>query len=263
MTGLISQRNVFNRLGISLFLFLFMAACSRAPKGIIPERKMMQILTDMHIAEAIIETDRYDYSTKEEREALYQSVFDKHRVTEAMYDSSLIWYGKNLHVYMQVYNMALADVNKRIEKINVMETESVNTSSEDSLNIWSIGRYHEFYPASLSNTLIFNFQPDEEYSSGSVFVLSLHVRGLASGLQQPVEAFLCAEQRDTTLILKSRIHNDGYHEMILRSLPTRRVGRVYGYIRLNERTTPYHKIYLDDLRMKRYRYGSEEIANTL
>ena len=256
----ILKRNV-NGLGILCFILLFIAACSRVPRGIIPERKMQQIITDMHLAEAIIHADPYDYPTNEEKTALYQSVFDKHRVTEAIYDSSLIWYGKHLHVYMQVCNMALADVTKRIDKINLIESERVVTGNEDSLDIWTIGRYYEFFPASLSNTLIFSILPDEEYSSGSIFVLGLHVRGLAAALKQPVDVYLYAEQRDTTIIVKNRIDNDGYHEMVLRSLPTRRVRQVYGYIRLSEGTVPYHKIYLDNLSMKRYHYGSEAMAN--
>ena len=276
----IFKRNVFNGLGIlfhdqnpvrvdiysriwggGFLLILFITACSRVPQGIIPERKMQQIVTDMHLAEAIINSDPSAYSTNEEKKALYQSVFDKHRVTKAIYDSSLIWYGKNLDVYMQVYNMALAEVNKSIEEIGPIEPEKVDISNKDSVDIWSVGRYYEFSPSSLSNTIIFRFQEREEYSSGSIFVLGMHVWGLASGLLSPIEVHLRAEQRDTTVVIKETIHNDGYHEMTLRSIPTQRVRQVYGYIRFNGSTVPYHKIYLDDLSMMKYLYGSEAVAN--
>jgi len=261
MSNFIFKRDVFYRFEILFLFFLFTAACSRVPKGIIPERKMQQIITDIHLAEAIIDADPSVYPTNEEKKALYQSVFDKHRVTEAKYDSSLIWYGKNLDVYMQVYNMALAEVNKSIEKIGSVEPERVYIPNKDSVDIWSIGRYHEFFPTSLSNTVIFNFRENEDYSSGSIFVLGMHIRGLASGRLSPIEVHLRAEQRDTIVIVKNTIHNDGYHEMILRSIPTQRVRQVYGYIRFNGSTLPYHKIYLDDLRMMKYLYGSEAIEN--
>jgi hypothetical protein len=252
---------VFSRLGISFLIFLFIAACSRVPKGIIPERKMQQVLTDMHIADAIINSDPSTFRDDEAKKALFQSVFDKHRVTEAKYDSSLIWYGKNLDVYMQVYTMALADVKRRIEIIGPIESEKTYSPNKDSVDIWTIDRYVEFSPASLSNLVVFNFQEREEYSSGSVFVLGMNVWGLASGRIPPIEVHLRAEQSDTTLIVQNSIRTDGYHELILRSVPTKRVKQVHGYIRLGNDTIPYRKIYIDNFRMMKYLYGSEAVMN--
>lgn len=252
----IAKRDVFNGLGVSFLIFLIIAACSRVPKGIIPERKMQQILTDMHLADAIIDADPYNFHTYEAKKALYQSVFDKHRITEAVYDSSLIWYGKNLDVYMQVYKMALTEVNRQIATIGTIEPEQAYIPNKDSVDIWSIDRYYTFSPASLSNTLIFKFSEREEYSSGSIFVLGVHVWGLASGILPPVEVHLRAEQNDTTIIVNKSIINDGYHELILRSVPVKKVKQVYGYIRLNGGIVPYHKIYLDDFRMMKYLYDS-------
>ena len=248
---------VFSGFGISLILTLFMVACSRAPKGIISEKKMQNLLTDMHLADAMISLDPYNFENDEEKKALYQSVFDKHRVTEAVYDSSLVWYGKNLDIYMQVYNMALTDVKKKIEEIGIVEPENVISANEDMVDIWSLGKYHEFYPSSLSNSLIFNFIPDEDYSSGSIFVFGMQVMGLVSGMQSPVEVHLRAEQNDTTIVVTNSITTDGYHEMILRTIAINRVRRVYGYVRFNETTVPYHKIYLNDFSMMKYRYGTE------
>ena len=248
--------SMYSVLGISFILFLLLMACSRVPKGIIPEKKMQQILTDMYLADAIINTDLIFYQNDENIKALYQSVFDKHRVTASIYDSSLVWYGKNLDVYMQVNNMALADVKKRIEKINNIEPEI--TVSEDFDDIWSVSRYLEFTPTSLSNTHSFSFRGDEDYASGSIFVLGFQVLGLVPGMQSPVEVHLRAEQNDTTIIMNHQTGDNGYHEIILRTLPIPRVKRVYGYIRINNDTVSYHKIYLNNLRMRKYLYGSEE-----
>lgn len=243
------------KISFSLIIILLFAACSRVPKGIIPERKMQQILTDMYLAEEIINADPYSFRTVEEKTALYQSVFEKHRVTQAVYDSSLIWYGKHLDIYMQVNNMALAEVNKRIEKIGHIEPEIAYSPSKDSVDIWSIGRYYEFYPTAISNMITFNFRESEEYTSGSIFVLGIHIWGLATRLSTPIEVHLRAEQRDTTVVVKNAITTDGYHEIILRSAPTQRIRQVYGYIRFNGSPQPYHKIYIDDLRMIKYLYG--------
>ena len=251
------KNSAFSRWGISFVLFLMMIACSRAPKGIIPERKMRLLLTDMHLADAMITSDPYTFQNDDDKNALYQSVFDKHRVTQAVYDSSLVWYGKNLDVYMQVYKMALIDVNKKIEEIGVIEPETVLSLNAELFDIWSTGKYYEFFPTSLSNCLVFNFVPEEDYSSGSIFVLGFQVMGLVAGMQSPVEVHFRAEQIDTTIMMNNRITNDGFYELTLRTLAAHKVRRVYGYIRFNEHAVPYHKIYLNDINLMKYLYGSE------
>jgi len=249
--------NIFSGLGIACILFLFIVGCSRVPKGIIPEKKMQQLLYDMHLADAIINTDFYTFHRYEDRNALYQSIFEKHKVTEALYDSSLVWYGKHLDIYMQVYNMALTEVKMQIEEIGEIVSDMVLTGNEDIVDIWPNSRHHEFYLSSLSNNLIFDIMPEEDFSSGSIFVLSLQVLGLVSDIQSPIDVHLRAEQHDTTIIVNNAIRKDGFYEIVLKTLPIEKAKKVYGYIRLNEETVPYHKIYLNDIRLQKYRYGSE------
>jgi len=248
---------VMLRTVITIMLFLTVISCSRAPEGVIPEKKMRQILIDMYLADAIIVAEPTTFYTDDNKKALYQSVFDKYKITEALYDSSLVWYGKNLDVYMQVNNMALAEVKKKIEKLGPVESEQNLNINVDSVDIWSADRYYEFSPVALSNTIIFNFKAAEEYSSGSIFVLGLHVFGLMKGLQSPVEVHLGAQQTDTTITVRNQIFTNGYHELILRTSPVQKVKQVYGYIRFNEDSVSYHKIYVDDLQLIKYRYGTE------
>ena len=214
----------------------------------------------MHIAEAMIHMNPQDYSTNEEKKALYQSVFEKYSLTEAEYDSSLIWYGKNLDLYMRIYNLALADVKQRIEAMGDVKLEAVSISDQDSTDIWMYQRYYDFSPFALSNVIMFDFKPENEYASGSAFVLDFCVWGISQNMEQPIELYLRADQNDTTIMIKNTISDNGYHEMLIRTVPTKKVKRIYGYIRLNEKShSPYYKIYLDDFRLTKFNYGSAYI----
>jgi hypothetical protein len=248
------------RWGTVFFFTAVLSACSRTPDGILPEKKMQQVMVDMQLAEAMIYMEPHTYATPVERRALYQAVFGKHQLTEAEYDSSMIWYGKHLERYMRIYNLALADIKAQMDAIGDIRPDVAPTSNADSLDIWIFRKYHEFSPHSLSNRVIFDLQPDEPYSSGSVFVLKWRVWGLAPGMKEPVEAHLRAYQGDTTLTAKSTVSRDGTHEIYLKTIPTKRVNRVYGYIRLSTADTAFHKIYLDDFSLMKYRYGSPAIA---
>lgn len=252
-------RNTFLFVSAVLSIFLF-ATCSRTPKGVVSEKKMRYILVDMHLAEAMINTNPQDYRTNEAKKELYQTVFEKYNLTEAQYDSSLIWYGKNLDLYMRIYNLALADVKKQVEAMGDVKPEAVS-SNQDSVDIWMYRKYYEFSPHALSNTILFDFKPAQEYASGSAFILGFQVWGLTPQMKTPIELHFRAAQSDTTIMVKKTIHTNGYHELLLETLPTKKVKRVYGYIRLNDRklSVPYHKIYLDDIRLTRFNYGSAYI----
>ncbi len=94
---------------MALLATTLLAACSKVPDGILSEKKMQGVLTDMLLAEAMVNVDYNTYKSDTMKLALYESVFRKHDITQAVYDSSLVWYGRNLDIYMEVYNRVLAD----------------------------------------------------------------------------------------------------------------------------------------------------------
>lgn len=104
---------------MALLATTLLAACSKVPDGILSEKKMQGVLTDMLLAEAMVNVDYNTYKSDTMKLALYESVFRKHDITQAVYDSSLVWYGRNLDIYMEVYNRVLADLNKRINNLGM------------------------------------------------------------------------------------------------------------------------------------------------
>lgn len=244
--------------GLFILCVTFWVACSRTPKGVISEKKMRNVLVDMHLAEAIINQNPQEYNNLDNRKAVYQSVFDKYNIEEAEYDSSLVWYGKNLDLYMRIYNLALSDVKKRIDAMGDIKPEAMSTDL-DSVNIWMYDKYYEFSPLSLTNTLIFDFKPANQYTSGSSFIFSFNIWGITSD-NQSIELRLRADQNDTIITIKNTIADNGYKEILLKTHPTKRVKRIYGYLRLNEERKPYyHKIYLDDIQLIKFKYGAAYI----
>ena len=57
--------------------------------------------------------------------------------------------------------------------------------------------------------------------------------------------------------MNDKVLKDGYHETTLRTLPTKQVKSVYGFIRLDGKddSTSYFKVYVDSLNLMRYNYG--------
>lgn len=91
--------------GIGICLAV-MAGCR--PKGVLSSREMRDVLYDLHRADGAIQVAGYNYSHDEELAAYYKSVLDKHGITQAQFDSSLVWYTDNPQRFNKIYPKVVA-----------------------------------------------------------------------------------------------------------------------------------------------------------
>jgi hypothetical protein len=244
---------------LSLWVVVALASCSKVPNGVLPEKKMKDVLIDMHLAENLINTNYHSYPDSASRVALYEGVFRKHKITQAVYDSSLVWYGRNLDLLMQIYDLALNDINEQIRALGDVQASAAPSVNQDSVNIWPRRDYLTLYPGALFNGTVFDVEPENEYLPGSTFVLVMRVWGISPQMRHTPEVRIAAELADTTFVTNEKITREGHHEIILRTPATKRPQRVYGYIRMDHGETGYYKIYIDSLRLMRYNYGSRTL----
>jgi hypothetical protein len=219
---------------------------------------MRVVLYDMLIAEAMIETMPESYPTHDEKLSVYNAVFAKHHITQAEYDSTLIWYGKNMDLYMAVYKLVLRDVNASIAALGDIKPNpsSGDVSGYDSIDIWIDRRYDVFKPQRFFNTLVFDVSPEKPYSPGSSYALRLSVWGIPPDLKHNPKIHISVLQADTIIFMNQEITGDGYYETIVNSSAAKDVTRIYGYIFMNITDATYHRIYLNDIRLMKYKDGS-------
>jgi hypothetical protein len=86
------------------------------PKGILSSKTMTSVLVDIHLAEALYSQPGsagiYGENLKDD---LYLSVLKKHGIKHVVFETSLLYYGKNPDKFKPIYD----DV---VDRINVMET---------------------------------------------------------------------------------------------------------------------------------------------
>ena len=235
-------------------LICMAASCSRVPKHILSERKMRVVLYDMLLAEAMVDVKNESFPTNADRQMVYDAVFSKHRITQAVYDSSLIWYGKHMDLYMSIYKLVLKDVNENYNALGAINSNmlSGDMSLQDSIDIWISKRSEIFKPELTFNTVTFDISPESPYPAGSSYIFELSVWGLPPDMKQKPVIHLCAVQADTITSIRQEITGDGYNEAILKTATGKEVRRIYGYIILNDVHVPYHRIYLNDIRLMKY-----------
>ena len=76
------------------------------------------------------------------------------------------------------------------------------------------------------------------------------------------ELRICINQGDTVLTLDEEITRDGYHTITVQSVPAKRVMRVDGYIRMDNGSRDYYKIYVDSISLTRFNYRSLSVQSS-
>lgn len=253
------MRSKLSRYSFAFLTSLALIACSKVPEGILKEKEMQAVMVDVYLAEAMIGTDYLKYKEDASKQALYESVFRKHNTTQAVYDSSIVWYGKNLKIYMEVYDGVLAEIDSRTKALGDVQANAGPATERDSLNIWPRRPFITFEGVQ-GGLVSYQIKPEVPYGSGSTFVLGLNVWGIHNGMKHYPEIRLSVVQLDTTVNVVRTITRDGYHQVVLRSLPARQVQQVYGYIRMLTPDDRVHKVYVDSLTLMKYNYGTEVIT---
>lgn len=100
-----------------LFIIILLISCTRkeeaVPEYVIPKDKMIQVLTDLHIAQAAVITYQYsdtlrfsmnDYSTK---------VLELHQLRRGQFDSSIAYYTTRPVALDEMYEQVINELSKQ------------------------------------------------------------------------------------------------------------------------------------------------------
>ena len=98
-------------------VLMLLSACR--PKGILTSRQMRSVLYDLHRAEAVLQVAGYNFGHDEALAKYYQSVLDEHGVSQAQFDSSLVWYTDHPQIFNKIYPKILT----RCEQEDAVWTE--------------------------------------------------------------------------------------------------------------------------------------------
>lgn len=100
------------------FMLLLLVACAgdRKPEGLLSEDEMVQILTDIHLAEGIVSSFPIHFdSSRILYPYLENEVFEKHAVSDSVFRTSLEFYMRDLRVMDRIYA-------RTIDSLHVIES---------------------------------------------------------------------------------------------------------------------------------------------
>ncbi|MDE6479090.1 MAG: DUF4296 domain-containing protein [Muribaculaceae bacterium] len=239
-----------NCLYILAILAILSSGCSKRPKYILSEDKMVSVMVDLQIAEAYDRSgDAHEYLKGKDRELLGRGVLMHHGVTVEEMDSTLAWYGRNMDEYAKLYKKVDAELNKRQLKYAKAAGESENEIS--SADLWPYSRHFVFDNRSLTDGIIANI-PVTELAPGDKLTWKMIVEGSSSrNLTLGVDY---ENGTSDTYKISNRLY-DKWVELSLQTDSTLTVNRIFA---IADFGNPDNRIIIDSIQLTRIPFNRDE-----
>jgi hypothetical protein len=157
-------------------IMLFLIACDDRPKDVLSRGQMEDVLYDYHIMQGII-----DELPSEEREDKAQdyinAVFEKHGITEAQFDSSIVYYNrhaKDLHKIYTNLKKRYTEINDEIQLVNGNnDMMAIFSTGGDTTNLWNSSKLLILRNKTLLNKESFTIHADTSFQRQDQFILTI------------------------------------------------------------------------------------------
>ena len=163
---------------------------------VIPKDRMTDVLYDYHMALSLGNSGAFGTS-RHERALYKQSVFDKHGISEAQFDSSMVWYTRHTKELAQMYKVVSErmKVERRdIERlISIRDKKPMISDQGDTVNVWPWNTELRLSCAALDNLYTFSLFPDSNYRDNDSLVWEVYSRYLSSATDSMREASVVME----------------------------------------------------------------------
>lgn len=218
----------------AMFMLAMFSCKPQVPSSYIQPDEMEDILYDYYIADGMANNEDADAGEQAYNNGLYKlAVLKKHGVSQADFDSSLVYYARHADRLHRIYE----NIEKRLASTAVGMGASAGdyllgtTENADTADIWNEERSCALSPSMPSNVLSYNVKADTAFHKGDRIVLSFDTRFIYQDGTKDGVAML-ALRLDNDSVVSRCIHMSSASHYTLNVSDDKKVGikEVYGFI---------------------------------
>ena len=234
-----------------------LSACGKKiPDDIIQPDAMQDLLYDYHLASTM--SSSLPYTESYQKDAYFDYVFQKHHVTEAEFDSSMIWYTRHAEELATIYR----NLQERLEREEKQMKEQVAkrdnqidvSMSGDTVDVWQDRTLYWLSASSLTNKVVFDLKTDTTFKSQDAMELQADFHFIPSKATsgKAVMALNFYFDNDSVQGLTRIVTRPGKQRLYLRPDSAFTIQSVSGFIYYSNNEHPDASLLVDDIRLTRY-----------
>ena len=247
-----------------------LSACGKKiPDDIIQPDAMQDLLYDYHLASTM--SSSLPYTESYQKDAYFDYVFQKHHVTEAEFDSSMVWYTRHAEELATIYR----SLQERLEREEKQMKEQVAkrdnqidvSMSGDTVDVWQDRTLYWLSTSSLTNKVVFDLKTDTTFKSQDAMELQADFHFIPSKATsgKAVMALNFYFDNDSVQGLTRIVTRPGKQRLYLRPDSAFTIQSVSGFIYYSNNEHPDASLLVDDIRLTRYHNHEmpQELVDTL
>lgn len=242
---------------------ILLSACGKQlPDEVIPPAKMEQILYDYHLALGI--SSQLNSAEEYKKQSYKNYLFKKHHITEAQFDSSMVWYTRNSYELSEIYQNLDKRFNREKTKLNAMLQErniTVSTLTGDTVDLWNHYPVYWLTNAPLSNKFSFNMKADTNFWVKDAFFWKADVTFLANG--KATMGLNIRFKNDSVVGKTTTITQSGSNSIYLLPDSTYEIKEINGFIQIYKDSIHQEpSIIVSNISLTKYHTNDENIVQT-
>ena len=232
-------------------LLVLLTGCGKQiPSEIIQPREMENLLYDYHIALGMS-----NHLKSPEKVAYKNYVFQKHQVTEALFDSSMVWYTREAQELSAIYD----NLDKRFrrehshtEKLiaNRGDETNITTSYGDTVDIWREAGIYWMTEAPLMRRVSFEFKTDSNFHPKDAYLWNMDFHFFEDG--EVVMGLNVVFENDSVMGEVKHVAQSGKQSIYLSTDSTYRMKSMNGFIYVPQDSVQDPHVLIRNISLTRY-----------
>lgn len=228
-----------------------LSSCGKEiPDEIIQPSKMEKVLYDYHLTMGMS-----DNSKNTEKEARKKYIFQKHGITAADFDSSMVWYTRESQELMSIYE----NLNKRFKREyehveRLLESrEEANTrsfASGDTVDVWMKENILWFTKSPLNNRLTFEIKADSTFHPKDAFDWNMDYYFMTEG--EAIMGLNVIYENDSVIGMTKSITESGPQSIYLHTDSAYNIKSLNGFVYIPQNQAKQPNILLHKINLTRY-----------
>lgn len=242
---------------------VLLAGCGKQiPEEIIQPAQMEAILYDYHLSTAM--GVNMTYSENYKKEALRQYAFRKHGVTEAEFDSSMVWYTRHTSELALIYTnlgTRFREEKKAMAKLLAARENIPEVSLPgDTVDVWYNDRLYWLTDSPLANKVSFTLPADSNFKARDAFRWEVDYVFLGGKGRKLTMALNVLFDNDSVAGRVAEITSSGVHSLYVAPDSAYAVRSVNGFIYLSPDSASLPGVLANHITLTRYHARQDSTA---
>lgn len=249
---------------IGLLLSCLVVSCGKQiPSDVIQPSQMEEILYDYHLSVSM--TNNLTSAEYYKKKAYQDYIFKKHAVTEAEFDSSMVWYTRHTGELAAIYSNLSERYKKEKQRIemslNARGEEEYISLPGDTVDAWPYRKLFWLTDNPFNNLFVFEIEPDSNFHLKDAFLWKANYTFLSEG--SVIMAMNVQYDNDSIIGQSKHINASGMDSLYLHTDSAYQIKKINGFFYLSGDSIQKPNVLINEVSLTKYHAPKDSIASEL